>query len=230
MTSATRVPDRIVPVASATRVDAWILPLDLPPGESRAVLNTAERAHAARLRVGGARWAASRAALRRVLGRYLGADPASLEYETGARGKPRLRSPALDLRFSLAHSDDTALLAVRLGHDVGADLERIRDDVDVAGIARTMFGPRERAELQAPGSAAPREAFFRAWTRREALAKSTGAGIAEPGAGGWTGHAVRELHGIPGFAAAVASEGADWTLALAANIEGRQPSPRAVTR
>jgi 4'-phosphopantetheinyl transferase len=203
--------------AAADRLDAWVVPLappePTPPG-SRGVTTDDERARAARMRVGGVRWLAARAALRRVLARYLDLPPARIPIAPGPDGKPRLAAGMPDLRFNLSHADDLALVGVRLGHDVGVDVERVRHDVDGAAIARTLFTPRERAMMAALTAASPHEAFFHAWVRREALAKASGRGIAAPASEREiAGFAVRELRGIPGCAAAVASAGTGWVIA-----------------
>lgn len=199
------------------RVDVWRAALDLSAGEAEAALRTLsepERAHAARLRVGASRWAAARAALRAVLARYLDVLPTRVAFVTGAEGKPRLApGPGADLRFNLSHSGGLALVAVRLGREVGVDLEELRDRVDGDAVAREFFDEPERARLAALAAAGQPQAFFSAWVRREALAKASGRGIVSPAdrrEGARFG--VRELGGLPGFAAAVASEGHGWSL------------------
>jgi 4'-phosphopantetheinyl transferase len=203
--------------AARDRVDVWRAALDLSAGEAAAALRTLnepERAHAARLRTGAPRWVAARAALRGVLARYLDVLPARVAFVTGAEGKPRLApGPGADLRFNLSHSGGLALVAVRLGREVGVDLEELRDGVDGDAVAREFFDEPERARLAALAATGQPQAFFRAWVRREALAKASGRGISAPAArseGARFG--VRELGGFPGFAAAVASEGHGWSL------------------
>lgn len=201
--------------AARDRVDLHLAPLDLARDEAGAawdVLCDAERAHAARLRVGAARWVSARAALRRVVGRALGVGPARVAFSTGRDGRPRLATgPGDDLRFSLSHSGRFALVAVRLGHDVGVDLEEVREGVDGAAIVRDQFAPAERAEAERLMAADPRTGFFRAWARREALRKAAGRGLVaalEPGDA--ARFRVRDLAGPAGYAAAVASEGDGW--------------------
>jgi 4'-phosphopantetheinyl transferase len=210
---------------------------DLAAPIPAGVLDRAERERAERMRVGGRRWAAARARLRLALAEALDADPASLGFSAGPNGKPSLAGRHSALRFSLAHSGDVALLATRWGHDVGVDVEHVRDDVDAAAVARAVFTPRERAAMAALDEACPQAAFFRTWVHREAFAKATGAGVALPAeheVAGWT---VREVRGIPGCAAAVASVGSDWTVTwsagpatLQAAPEPLAASPRPVTR
>jgi 4'-phosphopantetheinyl transferase len=199
-------------LAARDRVDLWVI--GLAPAEPEAashVLDADERAFAARLRMGGAAWSAARAGLRRVLGGYLGVSPAAVALEAGPNGKPRLAAGSgPDLRFNLSHSGDVALVAVRLGHEVGVDVEVIRPGVDAGPISREHFDASERDELAGQRSVG---SFFRAWARHEALAKATGRGIANgPGPGDGSRFRVLDVEGIPGCAAAIASEGDGWSV------------------
>ncbi len=200
--------------ASRHHVDVWEVALGVPASEAASTtLSDSERGHAARLRVGAGYWVAARAALRDVLGRYLGLAPGKVALDTDPNGKPRLAPGGnTDLRFNLSHSGDIALIAVRLGHEVGVDVEWLRPGVDGAAISREVFTAPERAAMAALATDGAGETFFRAWVRREALAKVTGRGIVSlPGADDAERYTVRDLDGIPGFAAALASEGADWS-------------------
>ena len=206
--------------ASRLHVDVWQVRLALERSEADAALrtlNASERAHALLLRSSADQWVAGRAALRGVLGRYLCVEPTDVEMVNGADGKPRLECPdRLDLRFNLSHSGDVALIAVRLGFDVGVDIEMVREGVDGSAIAHALFSADERSEMTALAMGMDeREAFFRSWVRHEALAKATGWGIASPVGGSVLGrYAVRDLDGIGGYAAAIASVGDDWSVAL----------------
>jgi len=214
--------------ASRHHVDVWEVvhepwERDVAP----RMLSDSERGFAARLRVGAGAWAASRVALRRILGRYLGLAPMQVALEIGPNGKPRLapdRSP--DLRFNLSHSDDLALIAIRPGLEVGVDVERRRSGVDGISVLRHVLDPHEHEALAAPGTEESGEGFFRSWVRREALAKATGRGIVSPPAPGDAARfTVRDLDGIPGFAAAVASEGDDWSVRRAGPSLARMGGP-----
>jgi phosphopantetheinyl transferase len=173
-------------VPATDRVDAWLLPCDA---------NRRER-------------------VRAVLAGCLGIAPETLVLRAGIHGKPELVGAPFDLRFNVAHSGDRMLLAVRLGHEVGVDLERIRPDVDADAVVATVFPASWRVAWRSMPAAGKREAFFDAWARFEALAKAGGRGIAasDPLAGSERFHA-RALPEIPGCAAAVASEGRNWALA-----------------
>lgn len=126
-------------------------------------------------------YALSRALLRGVLGEALGSSPAELEFTYGDKGKPSLvgEFAHAEIRFNLSHSGGMTVLAVtRYPADLGVDIEQLRADVDCLGLASRFFSSRESRELaDLPASARP-AAFFACWTRKEALVKALGTGIA----------------------------------------------------
>jgi hypothetical protein len=102
--------------------------------------------------------------------------------------------------------------------------------VDGAAIERDVFAPHERAAMAMDAGGKRGGAFFRSWVRREALAKATGRGVVFPPASGDAARfGVRDLDGIPGYAAALASEGADWSVRRA-GAEPRERAPRSPVR
>ena len=130
----------------------------------------------------------------------------------------------------MSHSEDVALIALSPDVPLGVDVEAIRPLPDLLDIASRNF---TSAETEVIASAPPDErdlAFFLCWTRKEAFVKATGAGIfrqplqsfavsVDPGAGpvrleipGHDAEAGRwrlvSLDAGPGYAAAVAAEGA----------------------
>jgi 4'-phosphopantetheinyl transferase len=146
--------------------------------------------------------AASRRALRRVLGYYLNADPEQIELRLGEHGKPALADPTAPLRFNLSHSGGAALIAVARELEVGVDVERIRPRRDPLRLAERALEP---AAVEAIRAAAPSErlaSFHAAWTRHEAVAKCHGTGLWRPLPA--TPVAVAELDVGAGFAAALA--------------------------
>lgn len=159
------------------------------------------------------RFAATRCALRVLLGRYLDLEPEHLTFRRGPRGKPHLDREH-GLRFNVSHSGTLALIALARGREVGVDVERVRPVSDLETIAGRHFSTQEDAALRALPEAARAEAFFTLWTRNEARLKATGDGL--PGAGRhslgaarWT---ARDLDPGSGYAGAVAAEAGGWRL------------------
>ena len=126
--------------------------------------------------------------VRHVLGPLVGVSPEALAFETTANGKPRLVLPghaavgghlaALD--FNLSHSENVLVLAVALERQVGVDIEVVQPGVDVLAVAEAQFTAEELAWLRALPPEQQRPAFYRLWTRREAISKVSGQGIALP--------------------------------------------------
>ena len=116
----------------------------------------------------------ARGTLRALLGRFLDADPRSLSFAYGPHGKPALEG--VPLAFNLSHSADLALIALAREGELGVDVEAIRERVNIEEVA-TTFAPPETAALLAVPEEARRDAFFAAWTRKEAYIKAIGTGF-----------------------------------------------------
>jgi phosphopantetheinyl transferase len=125
------------------------------------------------------RFQVSHSALRIILAGYLRADLALVQYETTATGKPHLIRLAgwPDLRFSLAHSGEIALVAVTTGVEVGVDVEQVREMPDAIRVAARFLGADVASGLAAAEPKARPALLLRAWTRVEACVKMTGAGL-----------------------------------------------------
>lgn len=157
----------------------------LRPGDTD-VLSAQELRMVRRLPAAAAtRYAAAHAAVRRVLAEYLGVPPRDLVL--GRRpcprcahpehGRPRVDWPPTDLDFNLSRSGAHWALAVVVGRQVGVDLEDDRA-LDVEGASRFVMSASELAHiLSAPDGTARMHAFFRCWTRKEAVVKAIGVGI-----------------------------------------------------
>jgi 4'-phosphopantetheinyl transferase len=123
-------------------------------------------------------FAASQAALREVLSRYLGIAPSEIVFRRGAHGKPfladRYRSA---LQFNLSHSHDWGVVAVAPQREVGVDLERVRDRPAAPRLANRFYAEHERAAFESAPSEGQLRVFFRLWTRKEGYIKATGTGL-----------------------------------------------------
>ena len=198
----------------------WAAPV--APGDAPglvAVLDDHERDRLDRFRrpADQARYLAAHALVRLVLADAVGTSAAALTFDRTCRcgaqhGKPVLPGGP---GFSLTHAGDLVGVAVRPGGDVGLDVEQVRELGDLPAMAAHVCSPRE--------TAADAAAFFTLWTRKEALLKAVGTGLATPmsaitlgpaGVIAWTGEdAPREplwladLHPGAGYHAAVAGTG-----------------------
>ncbi len=195
-------------------VSVWQWDLDDPTLADESVLSPAERARASRFIVahGARRFAAGRAALRWALAGLCGTPAAELVLWTGPNGKPFLRGGP---HFNLAHSGAVALFAVA-DFPIGIDVEAVRPVEP--GLANSVFTPVELAYLATLSPDERQRAFFRGWTRKEAVIKGKGGSIADlqaiavlPDAqlAGWQ---VTDLAVLPGYAAAVAAACRGWRI------------------
>lgn len=159
-------------------------PIDRAADAARACLTGDERERAARfLRAeDGVAYAASHAGMRSILSEFVGIAPAELPLVVGPHGKPELADGvASRICFNLSHTRGLAVLAIAAGRDVGIDVERLRDDKPAPlKIAERYFTAGERSALEAANREDQPAAFYRLWTRKEAVAKLLGDGLQTP--------------------------------------------------
>jgi 4'-phosphopantetheinyl transferase len=147
--------------------------------------------------------AAARAALREILGAYLGVEPAAVALTVGENGKPELADGQAPLSFNLSHSGRLALVALAAGGTaVGVDVERLRPRRDLARLAARWLPADDSAAVAAAADDEREAVFYAAWTRHEARAKCTGAGLSGRPPGPEVVALGLEID--PGYAAAIA--------------------------
>ena len=161
-----------LPDTSTARPDFGLLQQHLSPDEQQ---------RAGRLHSETDRWhfAFARGLLRHVLGRYLLADPATIEFTTGIGGKPALGGVhgRSGLQFNVSHSGDWVVIAMARDMQLGIDIEQIRPAFRTSEIARRYFSAAENAALAALPEVLQVRAFFEGWSRKEAYVKARGAGL-----------------------------------------------------
>jgi 4'-phosphopantetheinyl transferase len=167
-------------------VHLWLVSLDQPAARIaalRSILSQQELKRASRFRFDhiSRRYVVAHGLLRELLAAYLGERPEHLEFEHTAHGKPVIATRGRDpLHFNLSHSGELALLGLAQGQEVGVDLEMRRFDPEPLTIANHFFTPIERAVLQSLSGAQRCDAFYSAWTCKEAYVKAIGRGLSEP--------------------------------------------------
>jgi 4'-phosphopantetheinyl transferase len=169
---------------SAGDLDLWRARIDDIDEGAEAALSDYERQRAERLRHRPARleFARTRGWLRQALARYLQAPPDQLQFVYGPQGKPRLANCAEGegVCFNVSHSHGVALLAVAWNRSVGVDVEQVRTDKDLLGLANRYFSANEIVALRQLASIQVSRGFFLAWTRKEAFIKALGSGMSFP--------------------------------------------------
>lgn len=117
-----------------------------------------------------------RALVRRTLRAALGQElPAGFSHTRW--GKPFCPSAAIF--FSIAHSGNMVWTAFCRSAEVGIDVEETRDIPDIPGLAARLH-PEENAAIRALPPEERHTAFYRCWTRKEAVLKATGKGLSLP--------------------------------------------------
>lgn len=118
--------------------------------------------------------------LRTLLGAYVEDLPSHLNFTIGLNGKPKLhtRFGKKEIHFNLSHSGDVALCGFTCACPIGVDVEFVHPVPDCEQIAREFFTPTEAVNLMALPEESRTNRFFDLWTRKEALVKATGAGLA----------------------------------------------------
>ena len=105
---------------------------------------------------------------------WLSCPVEAIAYGEKPGGKP-LISGFTDCHVGISHSG--SILAAYIGaEEAGVDVERMRPNRDYAGIAEAVFSPAELADFPDYRNPEP-EAFYRAWTKKEAFLKYTGKGF-----------------------------------------------------
>jgi 4'-phosphopantetheinyl transferase len=165
-------------VAPPLEIIIWSL--TNPPlarAELAATLSNDERARAGRFMSAahGDEYIAAHGMMRHLLAERLACVPPSLSFVFGPHGKPRL-AEAGHIEFNLSHSGGYAALGIARGAAVGIDIEEMRPITE--NIAARFFSPAEVRALDALPTSDRARGFFHCWTRKEAVIKMTGQGLA----------------------------------------------------
>ncbi|MDG4863095.1 4'-phosphopantetheinyl transferase superfamily protein [Streptomyces sp. T-3] len=152
------------------------------------LLDAEERRRATALRRDSDRavFIAAHTGLRRLLGAYTDADPATLDFIRepcpgcgGPHGRPALAGHPL--HFSLSHTRGGLALLGFADRPVGVDIEA-RPGPEAVEDAALALHEEEQAALAALSPDDRTDAFSRCWTRKEAYLKGTGEGLGGVGA------------------------------------------------
>ena len=125
--------------------------------------------------IDAARHLLGRFIVRSVLTRTLGARWITSEFEMGSKGKPGLVGSGID--FSISHSGSWVWAAFCREAAVGIDVEEVRRLDDLDDLIDVLH-PVEAAAIREVAADEAHTAFFRCWTRKEALLKALGEGMA----------------------------------------------------
>jgi 4'-phosphopantetheinyl transferase len=164
----------------AGQIDVWTWRLRIPDielGPLIQLLSADERARVSRLAFAQdqSQFIVARARLRQILARYLAMRAEAIVFSYGDHGKPVLSVYQSAPFFNLSHSGEFAALAVTRCGEVGIDIEQIRPVG--AEIALRFFSKGEKETLAPLSGEEWLAAFYKCWTRKEAVLKAHGKGL-----------------------------------------------------
>ena len=159
-------------------IHIWIWQVASHPLEDTelAILDPGEHRRAGRFRpsLHRAHWVRSHTGMRQILAGYLRCTPAQVVFLRGPNGKPMLEAPNAPA-FNLSHTHDWCGLAIARNLEIGLDIQ-IPHPVNPA-LWRRVLTPLEQSEISNLGPAEQDAAFFRCWTRKEAIGKADSQGV-----------------------------------------------------
>lgn len=114
--------------------------------------------------------------LRKILGTALHIPPEDIVYVRNSYGKPALKSGGLN--FNMSHSDSLCIIGISYVNSIGVDIQRHVFIEDMWGIAANILSSVEYQLLYNTPVSHQKAEFFNMWTRKEALLKCIGTGLA----------------------------------------------------
>lgn len=127
-----------------------------------------------------ARFLVAHALARVVAAHHVAIAPRAVRYarKVATYEKPRFGAAASELQFSISHSGASVVVAISRAVPLGVDVERVgATGPDASLVASVLCATEQQAFMAMPSPARP-GAFCRYWTRKEAILKATGDGLA----------------------------------------------------
>lgn len=121
--------------------------------------------------------AAARRTGRQLVAAYTSCPPGRQVWARDDKGRPLLVSPH-GLHVSLSHAEAVVAAALSWDGPVGVDVERLRPLADRAALTRAALCEAERQAVEDLPEPIRDAQVLRFWTRKEAVAKALGTGLA----------------------------------------------------
>ena len=174
-----------IPPIPAGQCQVWWATTTAVPPDLVRLLDAGERERLSRLyrEEDRALFLAAHALARIVLSAHMRMDPRAIRLSNICRycgaqhGKPQIDPPS-PLDFSISHSGQRAVIAVAAGAAVGVDVEFVTPLWDDSALVSMMLSNSEKLIVDGFQGRARHEALSRYWTRKEAILKATGHGLA----------------------------------------------------
>jgi len=182
-----QTPSSRFPALGSGELHLWKASLSVTPHQQErlfATLNNEERDRADRfvIHLVRDRFIVARAALRDILGKYLGRPASEVHFAYGEHGKPELADDGSGICFNLSHTRNVAIYGVIRHFRVGVDVECLDRPTytDRLKLAERFFSASESRTLESLPEDRQDAAFLRCWTRKEAFVKAIGEGLTCP--------------------------------------------------
>jgi 4'-phosphopantetheinyl transferase len=130
------------------------------------------------------RFTVGRALTRLAVGTYVAEPPAAIVIDRTCgrcgqpHGKPRLAAGVGGIELSVSHGGERVVVACTLGSPLGVDVEPVPPRLATEELTGETLTAQEAATLDGLEDAERARAFLIYWTRKEAVAKATGKGLA----------------------------------------------------
>jgi 4'-phosphopantetheinyl transferase len=173
------------PIPTSSQVDVWTMNIsDFElDNHTEVIHNTLSSAELDTLQVrknelDKLQYAVTRWLLRHLLSAYDANEKAkNWVFGKSKQGKPFINHPDLDLAFSISHSHEQVAIAFSKDSTLGLDIEFMRSDVKFEKIADLYFTDQETEQLKRRPPRGQKAYFFKVWTLKESIMKSTGQGF-----------------------------------------------------
>jgi 4'-phosphopantetheinyl transferase len=134
-----------------------------------------------RIEVDRHRYIISHAVLQLLLGFYINGKCNPEEIKVSKYGKPFLSTvhSKNGFHFNITHSQDVACFIFSKKNNVGIDIEFIDSEIEWRNVAEDNFTISELRYLNSSFKKDQVKEFYKIWTRKEALLKAIGVGLAE---------------------------------------------------
>lgn len=124
-----------------------------------------------------ARFTGCRGLLRELLGSYINCSPKDVAIQYGPFGKPHLDE---SIYFNVSHSGDMLAYAFSAEQEIGIDIESVIKIDNISGTAKHCLSKQQFRVFTKLSCNEQHRAFYRFWTRKEALLKAIGTGLSQP--------------------------------------------------
>jgi 4'-phosphopantetheinyl transferase len=117
--------------------------------------------------------------LRLILGKYCNCQPHELMFRYNSCKKPYISIPEYkEILFNMSSSGDLMIVGLGWHNDIGIDIEKVHEFYNLENISADYFSLQELNYFN--GESDRTKAFFKIWTRKEAIIKAMGQGLYYP--------------------------------------------------